>query len=116
MKQLAENLYFKNLDNNAGVFHHLIDVAEEEECKETILAYYHLLISKKSLSADDLDKKIEQWFSNKYQCALDFEMKDALDKLLRLQLIQEIEGKYQAKSLSDANKQLDSLWDGYFNY
>ena len=116
MKQLAENLYFKNLDNNAGVFHHLIDAAEEEECKETILAYYHLLISNKPLSAVDLDKKIESWFSEKYQCSLDFEMQDALEKLLRLQLIRETEGKYQAKSLSDSNKQLDSLWDGYFNY
>lgn len=40
MKALADNLYFKSLDNNAGVFQHLIDAAEEEECKEAILAYY----------------------------------------------------------------------------
>jgi hypothetical protein len=116
MKLLAENLYFKNLDNNAGVFHHLIDIAEEEECKETILAYYHLLTSKQPLSAINLDKKIEKWFDDKYDCVLDFEMQDALDKLLRLELIQEIKGKYEAKLLSDSNKQLDSLWDGYFNY
>ncbi|MFK7794016.1 MAG: TMEM143 family protein [Gammaproteobacteria bacterium] len=116
MKQLSENLYFKNLDNNAGVFHHLIDSAEEEECKETILAYYHLLTSKEPLTACELDKKIEQWFNDKYQCMLDFEMQDALQKLLRLKLINEIEGKYQAKSLSESNKQLDGLWDGYFNY
>ncbi len=116
MKQLTENLYFKNLDNNAGVFHHLIDAAEEEECKETILAYYHLYISNGPLSSEELDKKIEQWFNDKYQCVLDFEMQDALDKLLRLELIEEIEGKYQAKSLSDSHKQLDCLWDGYFNH
>jgi len=116
MKLLAENLYFKNLDNNAGVFHHLIDVAEEEECKETILAYYHLLISKQPLSAIDLDYNIEQWFADKYDCVLDFEMQDALAKLLRLELIQEINGKYQAKPLAESNKQLDGLWDGYFNY
>mgnify|MGYP003643078404 CR=1 FL=1 len=116
MKQLAENLYFKNLDNNAGVFHHLIDTAEEEECKETILAYYHLLISNKPLSAAELDDKIEKWFCDKYQCVLDFEMQDALEKLLRLKLISSIDGKYQAKPLSESNTQLDSLWDSYFNY
>ena len=33
MKALSDNLYFKNLDNNAGVFYHLIDAAEEEEFK-----------------------------------------------------------------------------------
>ena len=116
MKLLAENLYFKNLDNNAGVFHHLIDVAEEEECKETILAYYHLLTSKQPLTAAELDKKIELWFVDKYKCTLDFEMHDALAKLVRFDLVKEIKGKYLAKPLSDSNKQLDSLWDGYFNY
>lgn len=116
MKQLAENLYFKNLDNNAGVFHHLIDAAEEEECKETILAYYHLYIADRSMSIKDLDRHIEQWFSDRYQCELDFEMQDALDKLIRLQLVEEVEGKYRAKSLSISNKQLDCLWDGFFNY
>ena len=39
MQTLTENLYFENLDNNAGVFHRLIDDAEEEECKEAILVY-----------------------------------------------------------------------------
>jgi hypothetical protein len=40
MKALSDNLYFKNLDNNAGVFYHLIDTAEEEEFKEAVLAYF----------------------------------------------------------------------------
>src|SRR5262249_49988961 len=31
MKALSENLYFRNLDNDAGVFHHLLDAAEEAE-------------------------------------------------------------------------------------
>ena len=43
MKALSDNLYFKNLDNNAGVFHTLIDAAEEEDFKEAILAYSFLL-------------------------------------------------------------------------
>lgn len=42
MKALADNLYFKNLNNNDVVFHRLIDSAEEE-CKEAILAYYLLV-------------------------------------------------------------------------
>jgi hypothetical protein len=35
MKALSENLYFRNLDNDVGVFHHLLDAAEEEEVKES---------------------------------------------------------------------------------
>ena len=42
MKALSENLYFRNLDNDAGVFHHLLDAAEEEEVKEAVLAYHFL--------------------------------------------------------------------------
>lgn len=56
MKALADNLYFKNLDNNSGVFHHLIDSAEEE-CKEAILAYYFLVIERGFMTSEHLDKK-----------------------------------------------------------
>jgi len=81
MKALSDNLYFKNLDNNAGVFHTLIDAAEEEDFKEALLAYAFLNKSAIPLTATALDDAIEQWFSNKYQCTLDFEISDALAKL-----------------------------------
>ena len=42
MKALSENLYFRNLDNDAGVFHHLLDAAEEAEVIEAVLAYHFL--------------------------------------------------------------------------
>lgn len=116
MKQLAENLYFKNLDNNSGVFHNLIDAAEEEECKETILAYYHLLTAQHSLTANQLDKNIEQWFESKYSCVIDFVMQDAIDKLKRLSLINNDNDKFTAIPILDANKQLDNLWDNYFDF
>ena len=39
---LTESLYYKNLDNNAGVLMRLIDEAEEQENREALLAYYFL--------------------------------------------------------------------------
>ena len=63
MQTLTENLYFKNLDNNAGVFHRLIAEADEEECKEAFLAYYFLLVKQGITDADTLDSAIESWFS-----------------------------------------------------
>lgn len=116
MKQLAENLYFKNLDNNAGVFHSLIDAAEEEECKESILAYYHLLKAGTALSEEALDQVIEQWFDTNFGCSLDFEMDDALAKLTRLQLVTEKSGKYRAVPLPAAKQRLDKIWDDYFQF
>lgn len=89
---LTQNLYFKLLDNNAGVFYRLINDAEESECKETLLAYYFLLSNGEALSAQALDKAIEQWFEDNWQCKLDFEVEDALQKLQRLSLASEVNG------------------------
>jgi len=41
VQKLIENLYFKNLDNNEGVYYRLINEAEKEEVKEILLAYFY---------------------------------------------------------------------------
>lgn len=115
MKTLADNLYFKNLDNNMGVFHRLIDAAEEEECKEAILAYYFLLIAKQPLSADMLDQQIEAWFASSQRQILDFEIDDALQKLVTLGLVSVSADQYQAVPLDQAKTRLNQIWDNYFN-
>jgi len=89
---LTQNLYFKLLDNNAGVFYRLINDAEESECKETMLAYYFLLSNDQPISSHTLDQNIEQWFAEKWQCKLDFEIDDALKKLSDLSLASETNG------------------------
>ena len=66
MKALSENLYFRNLDNDAGVFHHLLDAAEEEEVKEAVLAYHFLRTAGRPLTAAELDRRIEDWFARRW--------------------------------------------------
>ncbi|WP_299263447.1 TMEM143 family protein [uncultured Psychrosphaera sp.] len=116
MKALSDNLYFKNLDNNAGVFHTLIDAAEEEDIKETLLAYTFLLKSKNGLTAQQLDDEIELWFKTKYQCTLDFEINDALEKLIRMRLVTSENQVYTVLSLDQAKVVLDEHWDNLFQY
>ncbi len=119
MKKLADSLYFKNLDNNAGVFHHIIDAAEEEECKEALLGYYFLLISDQGYRENELDDRVESWFEQKYGTLIDFEVDDALRKLKELGLCFVGEGEdptYRVLSLDDACKRLDFIWDNYFQY
>jgi hypothetical protein len=41
-KELTDNIYFRNVNNNAGIFDYMIGAAEEQECKEAFLAYYFL--------------------------------------------------------------------------
>ncbi|MGB0467460.1 MAG: TMEM143 family protein [Pontibacterium sp.] len=111
VQSLTQNLYFKNLDNNAGVFHRLIDAAEEEECKEAILAYYFLLKSPVPLTAQALDQQIEHWFSSQHHCSLDFEIEDALMKLTRLNLISSTDQQhFSALELPHALSCLERHW------
>ncbi|QTA86109.1 TMEM143 family protein [Desulfonema magnum] len=122
MKTLGDNLYFKNLGNNAGVFHHIIDAAEEEECKEAVLSYYFLLRDGNGLTESALDNVIEAWFENTHDVRVDFEIKDALRKLKELALCKVIgqdekgEDIFQAVSLDMALERLDYIWDNYFQF
>lgn len=115
MKALSDNLYFKNLDNNAGVFHTLIDAAEEEDCKEALLAYSFLLnFGSAGISAEELDEKIEHWFMQQHQCVLDFDVADALNKLVRMNIISQSNDIFKAKPLREACAILDDYWDNIY--
>jgi hypothetical protein len=87
MKALSANLYLRNLDNDAGVFHHLLDAAQEEEVKEAVLAYHFLRTAGRPLTAAELDRRIEDWFARRWEAAIDFEVGDGVDKLRRLRLV-----------------------------
>ena len=59
----------------------VLDEAEESECKESLLAYRFLLAGDGPVSAAELDALIENWLLQNWQCRLDFEIDDALNKL-----------------------------------
>jgi hypothetical protein len=120
MKTLGDNLYFKNLDNNAGVFFHIIAEAEEEEFKEALLGYLFLTNADAGTTASALDDAIEDWFKKTYAVPVDFEIEDALGKLTRLKLCKST-GKddtgapvWTAVPLSEACERLDVMWDNFF--
>lgn len=117
MKALSENLYFRNLDNDAGVFHHLLDAAEEEEVKEAVLAYHFLRSADGPLAPDELDRRIETWFDEKWDARFDFEVEDGVGKLRRMGLVDsDPEGRLTAVSLDEAKRRLDETWDNLFDY
>jgi len=116
MKMLSENLYFRNLDNNAGVLTHLVDEAEEEESKEALCAYCFLLRDP-GRTARELDKTIERWFSERFSVEIDFDVEDALHKLERLGLAAcDDDGGYRAVGMLRALTELDRRWDEVFPF
>lgn len=115
---LTQSLYYQNLDNNAGVFTRLLDVAEEQECREALLAYFFLWrhTGGAGCTAAELDDVIEEFLKDKANVKVDFEIDDALAKLERLGLVGKTEGRYTAQPIQQALEQLDVTWDNYFKY
>jgi hypothetical protein len=133
-KDITDTLFFKNLANNASVFQMLIDIAEEEECKEIILVYYHLLTSTKPLNPEQLDSRIETWMEEKLGTKINFDIHGPLDNLqdIRGKLSKNIkeaadapevpllsyddQGYCHVLPLEDAKVVLDWVWDNAFQY
>jgi glycosyltransferase involved in cell wall biosynthesis len=115
-KMLTDSLYFKNLGNNGGVFHSLIDASEEEEMKETMLAYSFLLQNNQPTNAEVLDQQIESWFVKEFNCELDFDVHDALSKLQHIGLAKEQNSTWTVLPMEKALKRVDEIWDGIFEY
>ncbi|MBP8850433.1 MAG: DUF3754 domain-containing protein [Breznakibacter sp.] len=115
-KMLSDSLYFKNLGNNSGAFYSLLNSSEEEELKETILAYAFLYKSEKALTAAELDSQIEEWFKNSLNTELDFDVEDALHKLENIGLGQVQDGKWSVLPIDKALTRVDEIWDGVFDY
>lgn len=133
-KQVTETLFFKNIANNLGVFQSLVDDAEEEECKEIILVYYHLLTSNTPLTPKQLDNKIEAWMEQNFDTKIDFDINGPLNNLAKIKgkIISDVKseeeipeislltydknGCCQVLSIDNAKKLIDHIWDNLFVY
>ncbi len=133
-KDVTETLFFKNLGNNDSVFQMFIDLAEEEECKEIILVYYHLLISKNPLTPQELDARIETWMKKKLGTTINFDIHGPLNNLAEIRgkvitngaavensleiplLSYDNQGFCNVLPLDKAKKVIDYVWDNAFYY
>ncbi len=127
-KTVTENLFFLNMASNTGVFQYLIDTAEEEECKEIILVYYHLLTSQQLFTPSQLDEYIENWMENQLGKRVNFDIENTLQSLEVIQgklgteselisLLKRNSDNYcQVVPLSQAKQIIDNVWDNTFLY
>jgi hypothetical protein len=115
-KILSDNVYYRNVNNNAGIFDYIIGEAEEQECKEAVLAYYFLLGPNGEPTEDALDRRIETWLRQTFGGEIDFECDDALAKLGRLGLLRRDGERLSVLPLDEALVQLDRIWDNFFPF
>jgi hypothetical protein len=114
-KRLSDNVYYRNVANNAGVFDILISAAEEQELKEAVAAYNRLLLLG-PMNQKDLDKACEDWISRTWNVKINFEVQDALRKLLKMGLVTRENGLLTAAPPAAALDKLDTAWDAIFSY
>jgi Protein of unknown function (DUF3754) len=112
--ELTDNIYYRNINNNAGIFDYLIGAAEEQECKEAFLAYYFLQTAAAPVTANDLDQRIEAWLQSTFGVDLDFEIADAVDKLERLGLLKRQDDRLLAAPFDEAFVNLRGVWNKLF--
>ncbi len=133
-KNITETLFFRNMASNVGVFQYLIDAAEEEECKQIILVYYHLLTSSVDLNARQLDDAIEEWMSAKTGHKIDFDIEKTLSSLAAIRgkigigfnnqrvgeeislLNRKEQNQLEVIPLDQAMRVIDYVWDNAFDY
>jgi hypothetical protein len=111
--ELTDNVYYRNINNNAGIFDYLTGAAEDQECKEAFLAYYFLHTAAAAPSADELDSRIEAWLRQAFGVDVDFAVNSALAKLEGLGLLRRQQGRLFVSPLDGALAHLRSVWDGF---
>jgi Protein of unknown function (DUF3754) len=113
-KQLTDNIYYRNVNNNSGIFNYIIGEAEEQDWKEALLAYYSLLTAGAPLAREALYPRVEQLLARVFGISADFEIDDALARLRRLDLLGETDGRLSVLPLADALARLDKEWNDFF--
>ena len=116
--QVSKDLYFKGQANNAAVLNMIVDLGEEQEVKEALLAYTFLLVENdRGYNEEALDDRIEGWLMDTFGYDIDFEVDDALAKLIDMKLLNSAEdGTLSVVGIEEALAILDDYWDNIYDY
>jgi len=109
--ELTDNIYYRNVNNNAGIFDYVVGAAEEQECKRALLAYHFLSNAEPAPTAAELDRRIDAWLLATFGVAVDFRLGDALDKLEQFGLLKRDGERLFVTPLDTALAALRHAWD-----
>jgi hypothetical protein len=117
MVTMAQNLYFHAMADNRGAMGLIADDAAEQDIKEELLLY--CVLAKEQANIRDLeqvDQAIEQYMLNTFGFVADFEIDDALGRLIATGIVRQLaDGTLETLPPAAAAKQVDDLWDEYLN-
>ena len=117
MVVMAQNLYFHAMADNRGVILKIAARAAEEDIKEEMLLYS--VLAKEKANRSDLpaiDYAIEQYLQRTFGVSVDFDLEDALDRLVRDEIVKEDkDGTLHTLQPAAAAKHIDDKWDMFLD-
>ena len=112
--ELTENIYFRNVNNNAGIFDYLIATAEDQETKEAAIAYHFIRKAQVAPTATEVAAVVEAWLAKNFAVNVDFKVANALEALSRFGLVRREGERLFVPSLEPAIAQLHQVWNSFF--
>ncbi len=113
MVVMAQNLYFHSMADNRGVMLKLAARAAEEDIKEEMLLY-SVLAKERARRQDipDIDTAIEQYLASNFGVSVDFDIPDALSRLIGDGVVTERpDGTLITLPPHEAALHIDGKWD-----
>lgn len=117
MVVMAQNLYFHALADNRGVMLKLAARAAEEDIKEEMLLY-SVLAKEQANRRDlpDIDEAIERYLNANFGVSVDFDIPDALSRLLADGIVTEAaDGTLTTLPPAEAALHIDRKWDAFLD-
>jgi hypothetical protein len=117
MVVMAQNLYFHAMADNRGVMLKLAARAAEEDIKEEMLLYA-VLTKEKARRQDlpEIDAAIEHYLAASFGVSVDFDISDALDRLIADGVVTEHpDGRLEAMQPAQAARHIDAKWDMFLD-
>lgn len=127
---MAQSLYYQNLDNNAGVVLRLLEEGEQQEACEAVLAYFAVALllphqaGASTLPAPDgpaapvslleIDQACEALLLEATQLNVDFDVESTLRNLSHLGILRAAGAGWQTLPLEQAVAALHRTWDDWF--
>ncbi|KAB2941853.1 MAG: DUF3754 domain-containing protein [Hyphomicrobium sp.] len=117
MVVMAQNLYFHAMADNRGVMLKLAARAAEEDIKEEMLLYA-VLTKENARRQDipDIDAAIEQYLASSFGVSVDFDITDALERLIADGIVTEQpDGRLSALPPKEGALHIDKKWDAFLD-
>jgi hypothetical protein len=107
---LSENVYFRNINNNAGIFDYIIAEAEEQQCKKSFLTYKFLHSPGDGPSEEELNRRIQEWLQTTFGAKVNFDCHDVVVRIEQLGLLRRDGDRLFVASPDETMAKLEEKW------